>query len=294
MHTPRIRHILALAGLWAALAPSLVLAIGVSAGTEITVVGEERLTSSAKQTLRAILTQIPPAFYPHLQAITVDSAPLPPAIAASRCDLGGYPGPCRINILSGYAGQQENPFPPDAPVQVESSTYYAIAAHEIGHNVALYADTTRGALWWRDQLVSEAGCDPEQYLRSMFPSCFFRDAPQELAASMINQWLTCSTCTIGLALSRWDRGVRHPMDQIVYLLWLFGGQPAQGPAWPPAGMTLFYGYDQALRLPSVTTISVRPWACNGIVEIAGPAVALTVRLDDGCRVTDVLSREGLD
>jgi len=284
MHIPQVRLILAFAGFWWLLVPAPLWALTTSAGTGIVIAGEDRLTESGRRTLRALLTQMPPALYPLLEVITVDNAP----VAPSGSCAGLFVGPCRINIWS-EEGRYEDPFPTDAPEHAAASVFYSVIAHELGHMVSLWARVHRGG--WEFDLVAEAGCEPRHYLRSMFRPCFFRDAPQEFTASLINQWLTCSTCTIRLALSRWDRGIRQPMDQVVYLLWLFGGTPAEGPDRSPVGQTLAYEYTPGG--PRVTMVSARPWACNGVVEIAGPTFALRVTLDDVCRVTDVLSREGL-
>lgn len=265
--------------------PAPAYAISPTVGTGITLYGGERLTSTGADTLRGLLMAMPVSLYPHLEAITVDSTPATPT--GVSCEHL-FPGPCLINIWSDNETVREDPFPSDAPVRTSSSVYYATVAHELGHWVSLNARLHRGG--WEFNLVNEAGCDANNYLRSMFARCFFRDYPQEFTASMVNQWATCSECTLRLALARWDAGITHPLNQAVYLMWLFGALPS-GDVDGLAGHVLTYRERDGQ--PVVTIWTVRPWRCGGDVTIAGPTLALTLTLDPACRVTAIGAREGL-
>ena len=268
------------------LSPSPAHALSPTAGTPIQLYGGEALSLTGAATLRGLLLAMPTALYPHLEAITVDNTPAPPT--GTICE-GLFAGPCRINIWSsGEAVLFEDPFPSDAPIHAVATGLYPVIAHELGHWVSLSARIHRRD--WEKALVAEAGCEPSHYLRSMFGQCFFSGFPQEFGASMVNQWATCSECTLRLGLAQWDAGIPHPLDQVVYLLWLFGSRPA-GDTEHLAGSVLTYRANG--NLPVVTPWTVRPWRCGGDVTVTGPAFALTLTLDESCRVTAVGAREGL-
>ena len=257
----------------------------------IVVAGSANLTSSGHDTLTWLLTNLPASLYPHLQVVLVDAAALPTDLPGCGYEWVGEPAtPCRIHIWSSGESISENPFPVDAPQQISTSSFYAVAAHELGHNVDAWAYRARDGAAWKDRLVADAGCEPMQYLRSMLPSCYFRDAPQELVASIFNQWMACSECVFALALSRWDAGYDEPINQAIYLLWLMGSQPA-GRHAGVAGTVL--GYRVVDGLSTVTMLTVRPWRCSGDMEIAGSGWSLAVTLDADCRVTAIGDRHGL-
>ena len=259
-----------------------------SAQAGIVIAGEERLSPAGKSTLDWLLTNLPASLYPHLRLITVEGAAIPSNLSGETCDVPSYPGPCRINILSSPQVEQaiEDPFPSDAPVHQSTSVFYAVAAHELGHSVSAWAYWDRGGNWWQKRLVAEAGCEPMNYLRSMIPRCYFHDNPQEWTASMVNQWAACSECVFRLAVARWDRGIPHPLNQAIYLSWLFGSTPSGGPE--VAGQVLAYRQEAARSV--VTLFTVRPWQCGGPVIITGETFLLGVILDSECRVIAVTDR----
>lgn len=276
------------------LVPSLAYALSPTAGTSITLYGGENLSVTGAATLRGLLIAMPTSLYPHLAVITVDGAPIPAERMIETCDQNQYMGPCRTNIYSGGEHVMEDPFPVDAPRHVAASSFYSVAAHELGHQVSYWARFHRQgnvATGWDFNLTRESGCEQRNYLRSMLPSCYFYDNSQEFTASLINQWATCSECTLALALKRGDDVIVHPLNQIVFLLWLFGSRPA-GPAGQLLGGSVL-SYRVSESLPVVTPWTVRPWRCGGDVTIVGPTFALTLTLDNGCRVTAVGEREGI-
>jgi hypothetical protein len=267
------------------LLPVSAVALSPTAGTGITLYGGERLTPTGAATLRELLTALPITLYPHLEAITIDDATAPPT--GTSCE-GVYPGPCRINIWSGNEAEWEDPFPPDAPMRKIVSGFAVVLAHELGHNIAGWAKDHRSD--WETALLTEAGCEPSHYLRSMFSRCFFRDYPQEFGASMVNQWAACSECTLSLALARWDRGIAHPLNQVVYLVWLFGTPLPSDASWRVGTVLAYRAVD---RMPMVELWTVRPWACGTTVTVTGPTFALILTTDAECRVVSVGTREGL-
>lgn len=54
------------------------------------------------------------------------------------------------------------------------------------------------------------------YLRSMFPDCFFAKFPQEFFASIANQWFSSSIHTLELALTRLASGHTDPINQFLF------------------------------------------------------------------------------
>ena len=248
----------------------------------IEIAGYERLPASNASRLADMLRHLPLTFYPQLQLITVDNAPLTPEQQALTCVVPWlqYLGPCRVNIFAD-ASQIEYPFPADAPDTVSTTTFEQVVAHEIGHQIAVYMDQYRGGLPWQTDLIAEAGCEPSHYLRSMLPPCYFRDNPQEWFASMMNQWIACSDCVLQLALSRWRQGNPHPLNAAIYLIAVMGrGTFVEG--LEPVGSV--HAYYQSLLEPW----TVRPWRCGGESEIVTEARTVRLVTDNRCRVTTLL------
>ena len=110
----------------------------------------------------------------------------------------------------------ETPFPPDVP-QSEADLFLSVLAHELNHVVdAFHVQMTSRAT--RDRLLAEASCDPQNFLRSTFPPCFFATAPQEFFASIANIWFADTERTLDLAIRRFNAGWRMPLDQFLFFL----------------------------------------------------------------------------
>jgi len=132
--------------------------------------------------------------------------------------LGGSGG---VNIFGGKVGTSlGNPFPPDIS-PVTSDGFSETAVHEFNHVVdGLYVveDSDRKA--WRERLLTQAGTDPLQYLRSMFVNpdgtSVFPQGPQEFFASISNQYFTDSWHSFDLALQRFNKGYREPINQFLF------------------------------------------------------------------------------
>jgi hypothetical protein len=131
----------------------------------------------------------------------------------------------------------ENQFPPDVePRRIR--TFCAALQHELNHAIdselTIRGDAT--LIRRREALLTRAGrTDPLQYLRSTLPANFFPDAPQELFASMSNQYLTDSAHTLALAQVRLAGGRTAPLDQFLF----FADVYSRG-----GDFTLFFAQDE--------------------------------------------------
>ncbi|MFQ5804829.1 MAG: hypothetical protein ACE5I3_00090 [Phycisphaerae bacterium] len=169
----------------------------------------------------------------------------------------------------------ENSFPPDVPPG-RVDVYSIIVAHEINHVVNHYyveGDSVLGAR--QSALISAAGCPHLNYLRSMFPDCFFLNAPQEFFASISNQWFTKSAKTIELGLVRFDAGWLEPINQALFFAEVY----SQG-----GNSTLFYRINLAGDITRQTILLERD--ANGhINELAFDGLRYTFELDAEGNVT---------
>ena len=250
----------------------------------LVVVGWDRLSPTNQATLQHLMEQRPRAWYPWLRVITIDGAEIPQPWAAETCRPRGvwfYNGPCRFNVWSNPQGT-ENPFPADGPKR-EITSFESALHHELGHQIGAgvyMADRLGALLPWQTGLISEAGCEPMNYLRSMLPRCHFRDYPQEFMASMLQQWWTCSWCVLQLAKTRWATGNPHPMNQLVFILALFGSGTS---LLDDDGHGTILAYDGG----EIEIWDAQPWRCGGQGTIRGPGVAITITTNAQCRVTEV-------
>lgn len=260
----------------------------------LVVVGWERLSLDHQATLRHILHSTPRAWYPNLRLITVDGAAIPPALATETCEhFETYGGPCKINIFSGGEWLEDG-FPPDAPDRAVTSGFTTVVIHELAHqwDVALWFDRWGALGPWKDRLIAEAGCEPIHYLRSMLPRCYFRDAPQELVASMANQWWICSRCVLALALKRWGDGIVHPLNQAIFLVAASG---LRTPNIDDKKQAVGIAHDTTPpdSIPRAEIWTISPWRCETENTISGPGFRLVIQTDAQCRVTAVKERVGL-
>lgn len=218
----------------------------------LTVIGWHRLTSTDQSTLRTLLSRVPRGIYPGLQTLHIDGE------GVDTQDLH------EINCFSG-------------------SALYEVCAHELGHQIDVTSSAYRHA--WVHALIAEAGREPTHYLRSMFPTGFFADNPQEFLASMIGEWFLDSQPMLARALDAWQAGNPYPLDQAVLLMATFG-------LWQNGGDregASVLAYRE--RIPELWWVT--PWRCGGLATISGPMVAIMLNLDTNCRVAAVLERVGL-
>jgi len=146
-----------------------------------------------------------------------------------------------------------------------------VLQHELNHAVdelTIRTDPTQQRRL--DALLARAGRnDPLQYLRSMFPPETFPDAPQELFASISNQYLTDSVHTLALAQARLADGRTAPLDQFLF----FADVYSQG-----RDATLFFAQDEDCNY-SAYPVSLRRDAKGRIERILGPGGDVRFQLD---------------
>lgn len=164
----------------------------------------------------------------------------------------------------------ENPFPPDAEPR-KLRVFCGVLQHELNHTVDERTVGPDPVLRARvDQLLARAGrTDALQYLRSMFPPETFPDAPQELFASISNQYLTDSLNTLALARTRLAEGRSAPLDQFLF----FADVYAQG-----RDTTLFFVQDEDCNY-SAYPVRVRRDGRGRIDGLAWPGGELALQLD---------------
>jgi hypothetical protein len=162
----------------------------------------------------ALLSAIPRELH-NLRAISVTDflGELPPS--TPEIYLWGREG--GVNIFGSRIGEySENGFPEDVPPKY-SDVFCIVVAHEVNHVVdAFYISRNAALRSRRDELVKRAGSNHLNYLRSMLPDGFFTSNPQEFFASISNQWFSDSALTLKLALARFDKGYKEPLNQFLF------------------------------------------------------------------------------
>ncbi|MCC6065816.1 MAG: hypothetical protein LM576_07515, partial [Thermofilum sp.] len=180
----------------------------------------------------ALLRVIPRELH-NLRAISVTDflGELPPS--TPEIYLRGKEG--GVNVFGSRIGEySENGFPEDVPPKY-SDVFCIVVAHEVNHVVdAFYISRNAALRSRRDELVKRAGSNHLNYLRSMLPDGFFTSNPQEFFASISNQWFSDSALTLKLALARFDKGYKEPLNQFLFFAEVYsrGGNG-----------TLFYSID---------------------------------------------------
>jgi hypothetical protein len=131
--------------------------------------------------------------------------------------LDGRPDWDRVNIFGVKIPDAiENSFPDDVSPG-NMPVFCGAASHEVNHVVNHFTIEQNSTLNARQAaLISAAGRDPVNYLRSMFNEGFFVDAPQEFFASISNEWFTDSVKTLELGLVRFDAGRQDPINQALF------------------------------------------------------------------------------
>lgn len=111
---------------------------------------------------------------------------------------------------------KENPFPDDVS-PIYSDVFTSVLIHEINHGIDHFYITRNTNLNSRKlSLIASAGNQSMNYLRSMFPDGFFVQYPQEFFASISNQYFTNSSHTLMLALTRFNKDYRDPINQFLF------------------------------------------------------------------------------
>jgi|GEM_PF-1502244 len=122
-----------------------------------------------------------------------------------------------VNVFSVEVGSvRENEFPEDVK-PYETDVFSIVVAHEINHVVDAYYVSRNAILSERkNELIKRAGYNHMNYLRSMLPDGFFIQYPQEFFASIANEWFANTTHTLKLALVRFDKGYKEPLNQFIF------------------------------------------------------------------------------
>jgi hypothetical protein len=173
----------------------------------------------------------------------------------------------------------ENSFPSDIEPRTVS-TFCAGNMHEFNHVVDAFTVWRNPALKAREtQLIAQAGKQPLQYLRSMCVkgdgTSVFPDGPQEFFASMSNEYFTDSWHTLDLALARFTRGYKEPLNQFLF----FASVYAQGEA-----STKVYTLDAVGRL-TVADAAIRRDTQGRIIQLTRGALIYRFTLDAAGNVT---------
>ncbi|MDX1583018.1 MAG: hypothetical protein R3338_05385, partial [Thermoanaerobaculia bacterium] len=176
--------------------------------------------------------------------------------------------------------EDSNPFPDDVSPK-QGDLFLSVLAHELNHIVDAYAVYLNPELRAREaELIAEAGCDPLNYLRSILPECFFRDAPQEFFASIANIWFVDTVRTFDLAVVRFDQGRPSPLDQALFFAEVY----SMG-----TDRTYFYRSDTTAKLDRtpaylgrdvagrITSIAIDQKIWHFIRDIQGDVIGVEVR-----------------
>lgn len=229
-----------------------------------------RLDAAQLDYIHTYFSLLPPALH-DLRVISVnDDLGSPPIAvpldgATSGVNIFGVP-------IGGY---NENSFPPDVPPGVVDG-FSIVVAHEANHVVdAEYVLGDPALSARRAQLISDAGTDPLNYLRSMISPGFFTQNPQEFFASISNQWFTDSVKTIELGIVRFDAGRTDPINQALFFADVYS---------LAGGSTFFYTNDTAGSIAR-TSVPLHRNGAGFIDEIDASGVHYCFALDAAGRVT---------
>jgi hypothetical protein len=230
----------------------------------------DRLDGPQTDVIHDYLSLIPQDLY-LLRAISVTSFLGDPPFNISLSGLE-----YAVNIFGFAVGAASgNQFPADIAPGL-TDLFSITVAHEVNHVVdALTIGGSEALSSRRDLLIADAGDDPLNYLRSMFPPGFFTGAPGEFFASISNQWFADSTKTLELGLVRFDNGRPDPINQALFFADIY----AQG-----GETTWFYTTDIQGHVER-TSIGLTRNESGQIASMAVGAVRYEFELDAEGRVT---------
>lgn len=112
----------------------------------------------------------------------------------------------------------ENGFPDDVDPYFADVTFL-VFQHEANHGTDFYYIDrwTPELKSYKDLILSQAGNDRNNYLRSMFEDGFFQTFPQEFFASISNMYFANTKLTFQVALERYNNGIVHPLNQFLLI-----------------------------------------------------------------------------
>jgi PKD repeat protein len=122
-----------------------------------------------------------------------------------------------VNIFGFRVGEYAgNDFPDDVAPKY-SDSFSIVLAHEVNHVADAYFVSKNDNYQKRKEtLLTRAGNESMNYLRSMFGNDFFTTFPQEFFASISNQWFSDSFHTLELGLTRFSKGYKEPINQFLF------------------------------------------------------------------------------
>lgn len=126
-----------------------------------------------------------------------------------------------VGSLDLHTGWTENTFPADSEARTIPG-FVSIWIHEFHHQLdfaRVQGDPIRRARW--RALISRAGEEPANYLRSMIDAGFFVAHPIELIASSSQMYVVDSQQTFNLALARFAAGRPEPLNQFLFMVDLY-------------------------------------------------------------------------
>lgn len=180
------------------------------------------LDANQKEYLFKLYAAVPPALHNLRLMSFADELGTPPVASFGAIPTFLSGSLASINSFSFMIGTApENQFPSEVPAGI-ADVFCAAAPHEVNHIVDYFYIGGNNTLKARkEQLISQAGTDNMNYLRSMLPSGFFVNNPQEFIASIANQYFVDSKKTLDLALLRFDSGRSEPLNQFLFFANLY-------------------------------------------------------------------------
>ena len=183
-----------------------------------------RLVTNQLGYLYTLIALVPPELH-SLQSISVTEFLGNPPLSIS---LEGASYGVNIFGAAITSGPIENQFPSDVSAGY-SKIFCSAAAHELNHIVDACTvgwSSASSLANRRAQLISDAGTNHLNYLRSGGADGFFVSAPQEFFASIANQWFTDSAKVLELAKVCFQAGRSNPINQALFFAEVYsrGGQ----------------------------------------------------------------------
>ncbi len=180
------------------------------------------LDNNQKEYLFSLYAAVPPALHNLRLMSFADELGTPPtaSFGAIPTFLTGIDA--SINSFSNTIGTYpENQFPNEVPPGI-ADVFCSAAPHEVNHIVdAFYIEGNTQLKARKTQLISQAGNDNMNYLRSTVASGFFTANPQEFIASIANEYFVDSKKALDLALIRFNAGRSEPLNQFLYYVNLY-------------------------------------------------------------------------
>lgn len=186
-----------------------------------------------------------------------------------------------INIFGARVGAM-----PDNPFASDVAPYYddlfgGVTAHELTHIIAansVYEIPSR--ISRQTDLISRAGTNRMNYLRSNLEDGFFVNNPQEFVASIGTIGFANTERTLELGLVRWKNGYKEPINQFLFFAEIFANGGNQVP---------FYLWDSTNQIYQRQMVTVQRNSNGYINSLTYNGTAYQFTLDAQGNVTDIPS-----